>query len=99
MCPESTTVYAADTRPLCCSRIIKYADDTTVAGLVRYNNHLSYGEKVIWLMDWCCENNLILNVEKTKEMIAFRWKQPSHLPLFNDMMELRRRLEAPRFWA
>lgn len=35
-------------------------------------------------MDWCCENNLILNVEKTEELIIdFRRKQHSRPPLIS----------------
>lgn len=56
-----------------------------MVGLIR-DHDLSKTEEVKQLVDWCYENyNLILNVEKTKEMtIDFRTKEPSHFPLIID---------------
>lgn len=52
------------------NHIIKYADDTTVVGLI---------------MDWCNTNNLLLNVGKSKEIIAdFRKSRPCHSLLHID---------------
>ena len=34
------------------------------------NDDMAYREEVEQLVDWCRENNLILNVDKTKEMIV-----------------------------
>ncbi|KAI3352110.1 hypothetical protein L3Q82_020925, partial [Scortum barcoo] len=46
------------------------------------DNDLAYREEVEQLVRWCEGNNLILNVEKTKEIIMdFRKIQPSHAPL------------------
>ncbi|XP_072770291.1 uncharacterized protein [Nerophis lumbriciformis] len=72
----------------CCARsttnhIVKYADDTTVVGLIRDNNDMDYREEVKHLVDWCRTNNLVLNLDKTKEIIVdFRKHQSSHAPLF-----------------
>ena len=44
--------------------IIKFADDTTVVGLIT-NNEPAYREEVRALGAWCQENNLPLNVNKT----------------------------------
>ena len=64
------------------NHIIKYADGTTAVGLIRENNELAYREELKHLVDWCDTNNLILNVNKTKEIVVdFRKKQPSHTPL------------------
>uniref|UniRef100_A0A4W6DNS9 Reverse transcriptase domain-containing protein n=1 Tax=Lates calcarifer TaxID=8187 RepID=A0A4W6DNS9_LATCA len=64
------------------NRIVKFADDTTVVGLIRDDNDLAYREEVEQLVDWCKDNSLILNVDKTKELIVdFRENQPSHAPL------------------
>ncbi|KAI3359088.1 hypothetical protein L3Q82_002585 [Scortum barcoo] len=61
---------------------VKFADDTTVVGLIRDDNDLAYREEVEQLVRWCEGNNLILNVDKTKEIIVdFRKIQPSHAPL------------------
>ena len=50
--------------------IIKFADDTTVVGLITDNNETAYREVVRDLAMWCQGNNLFLNVIKTKEMIV-----------------------------
>ena len=62
--------------------IIKFADDTTVVGLITTNNATAYREEVRALRVWCQENNLSLNVNKTKEMIVdFRKQQREHPPI------------------
>ena len=56
--------------------IIKFADNTTVVGLITNNDETVYSEEVRALGVWCQENNLALNVNKTKEMIVdFRKQQ------------------------
>jgi hypothetical protein len=46
--------------------IIKFADDTTVVGLITNNDETVYREKVRALGVWCQENNLSLNVNKNE---------------------------------
>jgi hypothetical protein len=46
--------------------IIKFADNTTVVGLITNNNKTAYMEEVRALGVWCQENNLSLNVNKTR---------------------------------
>ncbi|XP_055724603.1 uncharacterized protein LOC129815157 [Salvelinus fontinalis] len=59
--------------------IIKFADDTTVVGLITNKDETAYREDV---RVWCQENNLPLNVNKTKEMIVdFRKQQRDHPPI------------------
>lgn len=55
----------------CCAKlstnhIIKYADDTTIVGLIRDNDERNYREEVKLFIEWCSDNNLVMNVEKTK---------------------------------
>jgi hypothetical protein len=50
--------------------IIKFSDDTTVVGLITDNNETAYREKVRELAVLCQDNNLSLNVSKTKELIV-----------------------------
>ncbi|XP_051963031.1 uncharacterized protein LOC127629815 [Xyrauchen texanus] len=58
------------------NHIIKFADDTTVVGLISKNDESAYREEVQWLTDWCRASNLSLNVDKTKEMdVDFRRTQ------------------------
>ena len=81
--PLLFTLMTHDCRPrFSTNHFVKFADDTTVVGLIQGDNELAYREEVKHLVDWCKVNNLILNVGKTKEMIVdFRKAQPSHTPL------------------
>jgi len=49
---------------------IKFADDTYVVGMISHGNDQAYRSEVIHLEDWWQENNLLLNVSKTKELIV-----------------------------
>ena len=49
--------------------IIKLAVDTTVVGLITDNVETAYREEARDLAVWCQDNNLSLNVSKTKELI------------------------------
>ncbi|KAK3575509.1 hypothetical protein QTP86_028228 [Hemibagrus guttatus] len=65
--------------------IVKFADDTTMVGLISKNDESAYREEVQRLTAWCRANNLSLNVDKTKEMVVdFRRAQSDHSPLFID---------------
>ena len=60
---------------------MKFADDTTVVGLIRNNDESAYREEVKHLTDWCSRNNLDLNTTKTKEIIMdFRKSRKTVLP-------------------
>jgi hypothetical protein len=62
--------------------IIKFADNTTVVGLITNNNETAYREEMRALGVWCHENNLSLNINKRKEMIVvFRKQQREHPPI------------------
>ena len=59
--------------------IIKFADDTTVVGLI--TDKTAYREEVRDLAVWCQDNNLSLNMIETKEMIVdYRKKRTEHNP-------------------
>jgi hypothetical protein len=49
--------------------IIKFADNTTVVGLITNNNETAYREEVRALAEWCQKNDFSLRVNRTKEMI------------------------------
>ncbi|KAI5098265.1 gastrula zinc finger protein XlCGF28.1-like [Silurus meridionalis] len=67
------------------NHIIKFADDTTVVGLISRNDESAYREEVQRLTAWCGANNLSLNVDKTKEMVVdFRRAQSDQSPLIID---------------
>ncbi|KAK1788983.1 hypothetical protein P4O66_015878, partial [Electrophorus voltai] len=48
------------------SIIVKFADDTVVMGLISDNDERAYLQEIKHLENWCQENNLLLNVSKTK---------------------------------
>ena len=65
--------------------IIKFADDTTVVGLITNNDETACREEERALGVWCQENNLLFKVNKTKEMIVdFRKEQREQHPIHID---------------
>ena len=61
------------------------ADDTTVVGLITDNDEAAYREEVRGLAVWCNDNNLSLNLIKTKEMIVdYRKRRTEHAPILID---------------
>ena len=67
------------------NNIIKFADDTTVVGLITDNDETAYREEVRDLAGWCQNNNLCLNVTKTKEMIVdYRKRRTEYAPILID---------------
>ena len=62
--------------------IIKFADNATVVGLITDNDKTVYREVVRALAVWCQDNNLSLNVSKTKEQIVdYRKMQAKQAPI------------------
>ena len=62
--------------------VIKFADDTTVCGLISQNAETLYRALVESTVTWCAENNLTLNVTKTKEIIIdYRRNKNDKTPL------------------
>ena len=49
--------------------MIKFSDDTTLEGLIHNSDESAYLGEVERLAGWCSENDLELNVSKTKEMV------------------------------
>lgn len=71
--------------------ILKFADDTAVIGRIAGGDEAAYRREVASLVSWCGDNNLILNMEKTKEMIVDMRKERSmHQPLFIQELEVER---------
>ena len=58
--------------------IIKFADDTTVVGLIRDDDETAYRDEVQHLASWCADNNLAFNTKKTKEIIMDFRRDRSH---------------------
>ncbi|KAI5096431.1 gastrula zinc finger protein XlCGF28.1-like [Silurus meridionalis] len=69
--PFLYSLFTSDCRPVNGSNsIIKFADDTTVIGLITNNDETAYREEIQHLATWCNNNKLLLNTSKTKELIV-----------------------------
>ena len=65
--------------------LIKYADDTVIVGLISNTDESEYNEQISEVVLWCKAHNLLLNAEKTKELIFdFRHCNIYHVPLSID---------------
>ncbi|MGL5102452.1 MAG: alkylated DNA repair protein domain-containing protein, partial [Plesiomonas sp.] len=87
------SLFTLDCRPVNGSNsLIKFADDTTVIGLISNNDETAYREEVRHLATWCSNNNLLLNTSKTKEIIVdFRKaKGGTHDPIHINGMAVER---------
>lgn len=68
--PKEKMLYTHDCIPAHQNNtIVKFADDTTVVGLISGGDESAYRDEVERLSSWCKDNNLLLNTKKTKELI------------------------------
>ena len=80
--PLLFTLLTHDCKPNYSSNhIVKFADDTTVVGLISHNDETNYRKEVNQLARWCHNNNLFLNVGKTKEIVVDFRRTHSQPPL------------------
>ena len=71
--------------------LIKFADDTTVVGLIPNTDEMVYREEVRELAVWCQDNNLSLKVSKTKELIVdYRKRRAEQAPINIDVAVVER---------
>ncbi len=61
-------------------KLLKFADDTTLIGLIQDGEESAYKQEVKELAVWCSLNNLELNMIKTVEMIVDFRRNPPALP-------------------
>ena len=62
--------------------VTKFSDDTTVEVCIENADETAYRGEVQRMVGWCTDNNLELNVSKTKEVIVdFRRKKTHIRPL------------------
>ena len=83
--PFLFSVYTSDcviNAPSC--PLVRYADDTSLSGLISNNDESSYRSAITSFVNWCDQNYLLLNVSKTKEMVVdFRkGNKTEHQPVF-----------------
>ncbi|KAK3570550.1 hypothetical protein QTP86_022086, partial [Hemibagrus guttatus] len=62
-------------------KLLKFADDTTLIGLISDGDESAYKGEMDRLVSWCSMNNLELNTLKTVEMIVDFRKDPAPPPL------------------
>eukprot|EP00061_Rhincodon_typus_P012275 g37905.t1 len=71
--------------------VYKFADDTTVVRRISNNDESKYTREMEVLVMWCNENNLSLNVSKTRKLIIdFREKGGEHAPIYISGTEVER---------
>ncbi|GFS07598.1 reverse transcriptase [Elysia marginata] len=59
--------------------LLKFADDTTLQGLINVNDEAAYRSEIERFVMWCEDNFLKLNTSKTKELIFDFRKNKSDL--------------------
>ncbi len=78
-------------------KLLKFADDTTVIGLIKDGDESAYRQEVEQLAVWCSLNNLELNTLKTVEMIVDFRRNPPALPPLTIMNSTVAAVESFRF--
>jgi hypothetical protein len=88
--PILYSLFTNDCKPSSDSvKMTKFADDTTLVGLIKNENEDEYRQEIYGLTTWCDNNNQLLNQQKTKEMIIdFRKNQTSKNPVFINNTEI-----------
>ena len=59
--------------------IVKYADDTAILGCIENDDSTEYNNCIKYVTEWCDNNFLLLNANKTKEMV-FDFRRRKQLP-------------------
>ncbi len=80
-------------------KLLKFADDTTLIGLIQDGDESAYRQEVKELSVWCSLNNLELNTLKTVEMIMDFRRNPPALPPLTIMNSTVTTVESFRFLA
>uniref|UniRef100_A0A673LUN5 Reverse transcriptase domain-containing protein n=1 Tax=Sinocyclocheilus rhinocerous TaxID=307959 RepID=A0A673LUN5_9TELE len=78
-------------------KLLKFADDTTLIGLIQDGDESAYRQEVEQLAVWCSLNNLELNTLKTVEMIMDFRRNPPALPPLTIMDSTVTAVESFRF--
>ncbi|KAI4905156.1 hypothetical protein NFI96_005845 [Prochilodus magdalenae] len=61
-------------------KILKFADDSTLVGLIANGDESAYRKEIEQLVSWCSNIHLLLNTEKTVEMVVDFRRNPPPLP-------------------
>ena len=85
-CVISPKLYSLNTYDCCASTdkccVVKFTDGTTIVGFIDNCDESYYRSQIDFLIKWCNDNNLMLNVNKTKEMVIdFRLNKTAIQPI------------------
>ncbi len=80
-------------------KLLKFAEDTTLIGLIQDDDESAYGQEVKELAVWCSLNNLELNMLKTVEMIVDFRRNPLALPQSTSWTALWLQWSHSDYWA
>ncbi len=69
-CVLSPLLFTLLTHSLTSNLFIKFADDTTVVGLINNRDETNYRSEVSHLAGWCSDNNLSLNVWRRRRRLS-----------------------------
>ena len=68
--PFLFTLYTSDYRHSSAScHLQKFSDASALVGYITNNDHTAYQREVDSFVSWCDDAHLILNIDKTKELI------------------------------
>jgi hypothetical protein len=67
-------------------KLLNFADDTTVIGLIQDGDETAYGQEVKQLVQWCSQHHLELNHKKTVEMTEDFQRCPPPHTIQNDIV-------------
>ena len=62
--------------------IVKFADDTTIVGLITDDEEACYLEEFKHLTEWCLKNNLVLHQDKGNPHGHHGSRKTTHSPLY-----------------
>ncbi|KAI4893083.1 hypothetical protein NFI96_025602, partial [Prochilodus magdalenae] len=73
-------------------KILKFADDSTLVGLIANGDESAYRKEIEQLVSWCSNNHLLLNTEKTVEMVVDFRRNPPSPPSTSTTLQYTRKL-------
>ncbi len=86
--PVHTLTVQQHTAPMSSSNLLMTQQ---VIGLITDNDETAYREEVSTLTKWCQENHLLLNIDKTKELVVdYRRQSREHTPITIDKTPVER---------
>ena len=63
--------------------MVKYADDISSTGFITHEDETGYRDEITKFVHWCRKNFLVLNAQKTKEIVFDFWKNRKEIEPVN----------------